>query len=111
MNYSQYGWYYKNGFDKSPSWSGVEFLYKFLINNKGAGPVGEEVFDVKKLEPGDVIQLSFISNIFGHSLFVLNQADNLDDIRVATHTIDSYNRPLSSYVYQRLRMVHIAKIN
>lgn len=35
MNYTKNtGWYYKNGNDKSPSWSGVEFLYNFLTNNK-----------------------------------------------------------------------------
>lgn len=39
MNYSKSnGWYYINGNNKSPSWSGVEFLHKFLITNKLAGP-------------------------------------------------------------------------
>lgn len=35
MNYAKDGWYYRNGNDKSPSWSGVEFLHKFITNNKG----------------------------------------------------------------------------
>ena len=34
MNYNE--WYYNNGYDKSPSWSGVEFLYNFLIKNNGS---------------------------------------------------------------------------
>ena len=34
MNYSTYGWFYRNGYNKSASWSGVEYLYKFLVNNK-----------------------------------------------------------------------------
>lgn len=34
MNYSKFGWYYKNGNDKSPSWTGVEFLGDFLLKNK-----------------------------------------------------------------------------
>ena len=39
MNYNKHnGWYYINGNNKSPSWSGVEFLYKFLIENNGPGP-------------------------------------------------------------------------
>ena len=42
MNYKSNGWYYKNGNDKSPSWTGVEFLYNFLTQNKGVGPYGEE---------------------------------------------------------------------
>ena len=44
MNYTKdVGWYYIDGNNKSPSWSGVDFLYKFLINNKSVGPYGKEV--------------------------------------------------------------------
>lgn len=44
MNYNkQNGWYYISGYDKSPSWSGVEFLYNFLIKNEGLGPRAKEV--------------------------------------------------------------------
>ena len=44
MNYTKdLGWYYINGNNKSPSWTGVEFLYEFLVNNKGVGPFGKEV--------------------------------------------------------------------
>lgn len=43
MNFNNInGWYYKNGYNKSPSWSGVEFLYKFLTTNKSVGPFGLE---------------------------------------------------------------------
>ena len=31
MNYRGYGWYYINANQKSPSWTGVRFLYEFLI--------------------------------------------------------------------------------
>ena len=41
MNYNKSnGWYYINGNNKSPSWTGVQFLYNFLINNKTVGPSG-----------------------------------------------------------------------
>ena len=44
MNYTPTkGWYYRSGYDKSPSWSGVEFLHNFLVYNKGVGPHGKEV--------------------------------------------------------------------
>ena len=44
MNYTKNtGWYYINGNNKSPSWSGVEFLYKFLVNNNQVGPQAKEV--------------------------------------------------------------------
>ena len=62
MNYNhENGWYYNNGYDKSPSWSGVEFLYKFLTKNKGYGPRGKEVSQ-NEIEAGDIAQLSFSGN-------------------------------------------------
>ena len=43
MNYEKInGWYYLNGNNKSPSWSGVKYLYQFLTENKGSGPYGIE---------------------------------------------------------------------
>ena len=43
MNYNhENGWYYNNGYDKSPSWSSVEFLYQFLIKNKSYGLVAKK---------------------------------------------------------------------
>lgn len=53
MNYSKYGRYYKNGNNKSASWSGVEYLYKFLVNNKTAGPYGREMA-LSELEKGNL---------------------------------------------------------
>ena len=44
MNYKKdLGWYYINGNNKSPSWTGVEFLFDFLVNNKEEGPFGKKV--------------------------------------------------------------------
>ena len=41
MNYNKNnGWYYINVNNRSPSWTSTEFLYDFLIHNKGAGPYG-----------------------------------------------------------------------
>lgn len=104
MNYTKdTGWYYKNANQKSPSWTGVEFLYQFLIKNKGVGPFGKLV---KKddLEIGDIIQLSFDGNKFAHTLVVVETVEN---ILVATHTFDSYERNLNTYQYQKNRYIHI----
>ena len=39
MNYTpELGWYYINSTQRSPSWSGVQYLYNFLISNTGVGP-------------------------------------------------------------------------
>ena len=55
MNYGLNGWYYRNGNDKSPSWSGVEYLYRFLVNNKTVGPYGKEV-QIGQIDKGDIVQ-------------------------------------------------------
>lgn len=73
MNYNKKnGWYYINANNKSPSWTGVDFLYKFLITNKSVGPQGKETL-INNLDIGDVIQLSFDGNTFSHSLIVVQK--------------------------------------
>lgn len=109
MNYTKNtGWYYNSVNDRSPSWSGVEFLYKFLINNKGVGPIGSKV-EIDKLEVGDIVQLSFDGTGFGHTLIIVNieNALTLDNIYTASHTYDSYNRRISSYNFKDIRFIHI----
>ena len=105
MNYNTVnGWYYINGNDKSPSWTGVEFLYNFLIKNKSVGPFGNEV-KRNEIDAGDIIQLSFDGVKFGHTLIVVNKME--DKIYIATHTFDSYNRDLDTYSYVRARFIKI----
>ena len=108
MNYTKdIGWYYKNANEKAPAWTGVEFLYKFLVNNKGIGPFGKNV-SKEKLQIGDIIQLSFNGTTFAHSLVVVsNQRNTL----VATHTFDSYARDLNTYSYQNIRFIHIEGVH
>ncbi len=109
MNYTKNtGWYYNSINDRSPAWSGVEYLYKFLINNKGVGPRGKEV-ETGKLEKGDLIQLSFDGKIFSHTLIIVNidGPKTLDNIYIASHTYDSYNRRVSTYNFQDIRFIHI----
>lgn len=107
MNYSKtYGWYYINGNNKSPSWTGVEFLYKFLTSNKGNGPIGVET-TIDRLDVGDVIQLNFDGNKFSHSLLVIQSANTIDDTLIATHTLDAFEKRVSEYVFYDYRCIHI----
>ncbi len=110
MNYRHtHGWYYRNGNDKSPSWTGVNFLYNFLINNKETGPFAEQV-GVKDITTGDIIQLSFTEgNIFNHSLVVVEHGMPVDisNIWISTHTIDRYHYPLANYNWTKIRFLHI----
>ena len=104
MNYTPtFGWYYIDSNDKSPSWTGVEYLYNFLINNTKNGPFGSEI-DSSKIEIGDVIQLGNLERFF-HSLLVVGK--NKNNIYVAAHDFNAYMKPLNSYIYQRIRFIHI----
>jgi len=99
-----FGWYYFSVNNRAPSWSGVQYLYNFLINNKQVGPFAEEA-DSYYILPGDIIQLGRADGTFYHSLLVVKVND--DEIYIATHSDDSYMRPLSSYSFERIRFLSI----
>jgi hypothetical protein len=110
MNYTPvYGWYYKTANDRTASWTGVDFLYKFLVNNDAAGPYAK-VVDVKDIKPGDIIQLSFIGGgTFNHSPVVVQTGTppRLDNILVAAHTYDRDYYPITNYSWIDIRFLHI----
>ena len=109
MNYTPvYGWFYINTNDRSASWTGVQYLYNFITTNKGVGPFGAEV-PLYQAEPGDIIQLAIDKDIFHHSPVVvkINGRPTPDNILIAAHSYDADMRPLSSYRFRRLRVIHI----
>ena len=104
MNYEPtYGWYYISPDDRSPSWTGVEFLYIFLVNNNSFGPFGRSVGQ-NQVQIGDIIQLGRADGTFYHSLVV---SATFPRILVCAHSDDYLNRPLSSYTYDNIRFIHI----
>ena len=104
MNYEPtYGWYYISPDDRSPSWTGVEFLYSFLVNNNSFGPFGRPVGQ-NQVQIGDIIQLGRVDGMFYHSLVV---SATFPRILVCAHSDDYLNRPLSSYTYDNIRFIHI----
>ena len=107
-NNGDMGWHYNNINDRSPSWSGVEFLYVFLVNNEGVGPYAVKT-EVESIIPGDVLQLKFGKYTFGHSQVVVDAGSpaSINNIFVTTHTFNSDNRPLSSYSWSEIRFLHI----
>lgn len=109
MNYTPtYGWYYNSVSSRSPSWTGVQYLYNFLTKGGSPGPHGVPC-GLEQVEPGDIIQLSFNGKGYTHSLIVVDTGTvpQPEDVLVATHTQDSDNRPLSSYKYILYRCIHI----
>ncbi len=110
MNYTPtFGWYYNNINDRSPSWTGVNQFYNFLINNQGPGPRAV-LSTLSQVEPGDIIQLDFNASTpaFDHSPVVVDAGRGTPDtILLAAHTNDSDYRPLSTYNYENYRVLKI----
>lgn len=114
MNFTPvYGWYFINLNNRAASWSGVQFFYNFLVNNRGIGPFAE-VTDVYGVELGDVIQLGD-GNIFYHSLIVTEITDEyenpFDNIRICAHSYPALNKQLSQYYFAEARFLHIKGVN
>lgn len=112
MNYTpDVGWYYISASNRSAAWTGVPYLYNFLTTNKGPGPFGKEL-SLDQAQIGDVIQLSFDSVVFSHSLLVTQTGTipSPENILLATHTYDAFDRPLNTYSYQLSRLIHIEDI-
>ncbi len=109
MNYPT--WYYYSIDDRSPSWTGVEFLYDFLVKNRTLGPRGEES-SIRDMEIGDIIQLSFDGERFAHTLVVVKTdfPPTPSGILIAAHTNDSGCRPLDSYNFKDIRFIHIKDV-
>ena len=104
MNYERvFGWYYTDLNNRSPSWTGVNFLYKFLVNNKSTGPYAE-ITDFDGAEIGDIIQLD-MGNGYVHSLIITKKEPS--EVFVAAHTFDCIDRALSDYSYETARFLHI----
>ncbi len=64
---------------------------------------------LEELLPGDLIQLSFKGETYQHSPIVVSVGKPAapENILVAAHSFDADNRPLGTYEYRRLRLLHI----
>ena len=110
MNFTpDVGWYYISPGNRAAAWTGVEYLYRFLTDNHKVGPKGK-LIPLEKVQPGDVIQLSFLKGQFSHSLLVVEtgKIPTPDNVLIAAHTDDSLDRPLSTYYIQQYRCLQIS---
>lgn len=104
MNYTPVmGWYYHSPDDRTAAWTGVEYLYRFLVNNKTAGPYAHLV-PREEARPGDLVQLGDRDGVFYHTPVITAVTPT---ILVAAHTFDVLDRPLDSYMYDTVRFLHI----
>ena len=115
MNYTPtFGWYYISSADRAPAWAGVDEFFNFLTAapefvaaNGGPGPRGFDVRDARDIAVGDVIQLMNDSGEFYHSLIISGFTE--DDILICAHSDDALDRPISTYNYASLRVIHVEK--
>lgn len=109
MNYTPtFGWYYIDANNKSPSWSGVEYFYDFMVNNNSVGPFAEPA-PLEVLLPGDIIQLANNNGNFYHTL-VLTMIKSVRGVRnyyICAHNNDAFQRNLNTYRFATLRGIHI----
>ena len=112
MNYTpDLGWYYRSAFDRAAAWTGVEYFYRFLTENakgngvgNGVGPLAIEV-GIGELEIGDFVQLGRDTGDFYHTPVVVGFSGG--NTLVAAHSYDAFNRPLTSYSFDRIRCLHV----
>ena len=105
MNYTPvFGWYYKSLNDRTPSWTGVQYLYDFLVSNLDEGPYGAEI-SRDGVQPGDIVQLGNGEGRCYHTPVIV--AVRKREIYVAAHTFNAYMRRLDDYIYDKVRFVHI----
>lgn len=97
------GWYYYSVNERSASWTGVEYLYQFLIHNQSVGPYAHIVPSHMAM-PGDIVQLGTYTGHFYHSPIITEVSPI---ILVTAHSEDALDRPLYSYEYERARFLHV----
>ena len=106
-----FGWYFRSPSDRAPAWTSVESLFDFLTDSGDfagmdkQGPFALPVNDPSEIELGDVIQLADPSGDFYHTLMISGFTD--DDILVCAQSDNALDRPLSTYPYSSLRILHI----
>lgn len=111
MNFTpDVGWYYLSLGERSAAWSGVEYFYNFLIGNRlspvgnGNGPFAEEA-ELSALKQGDFVQLGNERGFY-HTLVCVGFWENGVPL-MAAHSNDAYAKPLTAWVFQRLRCIHL----
>lgn len=109
MNYTpDLGWYYNSAWDRTASWTGVQYLYNFLTGEHSTGPHGTPV-QLEHIEIGDVIQLAFSEGFYAHTLIVVARGNypNMNNTLIACHSADSDYRPLGTFNMYSYRCLKI----
>ncbi len=111
MDYTEtFGWYFISEADRAPAWSGVEFLYDYLVgtgdfppNTDRQGPYGRSM-SRSRAQEGDVVQLARGGDFY-HTLIITGFEGN--EPLVSAHADDALDRRLSTYSFDSMRVIHV----
>lgn len=107
MNY--HDWYYSSLNNRSPSWTGVNELYNYLITNQNCNFPQAKNVNVDAVDCGDLVQFSQTQSTYHHSAIITKIGDekDLSKIYITCHTIDALNKPLSNFNPAKIRFLKI----
>ncbi|MFQ8989057.1 MAG: amidase domain-containing protein, partial [Intestinibacter sp.] len=94
--------YWYSDMNRTPSWTGAEPFYKYLIGNntddtQNFGVYAKEVA-YNELELGDIVQLIYENDLAYHNMIITDvilEGNYLIDYLICQHTYDLLNYPLS----------------
>ena len=112
MVYINFGWYYNNLNNRSPSWAGVDEFYNFATTNTNTLGVKAKICDINNLQVGDVVQMMQNSELEYHHTMIITKilkSENrtVDDILITAHTNNVKDKNLSSYNFKEIRFLKI----
>lgn len=101
------GWFYKNAYSRSPSWTSAQFFSDFLLREeKSVGPVAK-FCELKDIKIGDIVQIK-TNGVFSHSLVVTKiEGKEPFNVFICAHSYDAKNRRLSTYNLDNASFLHI----
>ncbi len=109
MLFAPNGWFYSSLNSRSPSWTGVNEFCNFLITNTSQNSPNGQLVTMSQIEVGDVVQLDLGRGYFHHNTLVTKilGEKNFQNILIACHTSDAFDKPLSDYTIRQIRCIKI----
>ena len=107
MHYQE--WFFSSLNSRSPSWTGVNEFYNYLITNKNQNFPQAKSVSIENVEDGDLVQLSQSQSNYHHTAIITKIADNKDyeNIFITCHTMDALNKPISAFYPVKIRFLKI----
>ena len=109
MNFDKYyGWFYINQNHRSPSWTFVKYLERFLLRDITPGFVAK-ILPISVLEVVDIIQIRQNPNEFNHMVIISKITPQ--EIYVCAHSNNVLDKALSEYFAVEMKGIHIQSID